>query len=54
METGNGVTPQGPLGGRAPHGVGANRLPRGRRRPEAAKAWGRAQDRLPSGRELAR
>ena len=50
METGNGVTPRGPLGGRSPHGVGANRMPRGRRMPEEAKAWGSAQDMLTSGR----
>jgi hypothetical protein len=50
METGNGVTPRGPLRGQSPHGVGASRMPRGRRMPEEAKAWGSAQDMLTSGR----
>jgi hypothetical protein len=50
METGNGVTPRGPLRGRSPHGVGANRMPRGRRMPEEAKAWGGARDMPTSGR----
>jgi hypothetical protein len=54
METGNGVTPRGPLGGRSPHGVGANRMPRGKRMPEEANAWGSAQDTLTSGRYLER
>jgi hypothetical protein len=50
MEAGNGVTPRGPLRGRSPHGVGARRMPRGRRMPEEANAWGSAQDMLTSGR----
>jgi hypothetical protein len=54
METGNGVTPRGPLRGRSPHGVGANRMPCGRRMPEEAKARGNAQDTLTSGRYLER
>jgi len=54
MEAGNGVTPRGPLGCRSPHGVGANRMPRGKRMPEEAKAWGSAQDMLTSGRYLER
>jgi hypothetical protein len=54
MEAGNGVTPTGPLGGRSPHGGGANRMPVGRRMPEEAKAWGNAQDMLTSGRYLER
>ena len=54
MEARNGVTPRGPLRGRSPLGVGANRMPRGRRMPEEAKAWGSAQDMLTSGRYLER
>jgi len=54
MEAGNGVTPRGPLRGQSPHRVGANRMPRGRRMPEEAKAWGSSQDMLTSGRYLER
>jgi hypothetical protein len=50
METGNGVTPNGPLWGWSPHGVGANRMLLGLRMPEEAKAWGSSQDTLTSGR----
>jgi len=35
-------------------GVGASRMPRGRRMPEKAKAWGSTQDMLTSGRYLER
>jgi hypothetical protein len=54
MKAGNGVPSRGPLRGRAPRRVGASRMPRGRRRPAQAKAWGSAQDRLTSGRYRAR
>jgi hypothetical protein len=46
MQMGNGVTPQWLSALR----VGANRMLLGRRMPEAAKAWGNAQDRLTSSR----
>ena len=54
MGAGNGVTPRGPLRGRSPHGVGANRMLRGRRMPEEAKARGSSRDMLTSGRYLER
>jgi hypothetical protein len=54
MEARNGVTPRGPLRDRSFLGVGARRMPRGRRMPEEAKAWGSAQDMLTSGRYLER
>jgi hypothetical protein len=50
MGAGNGVTPNGSLWGRSPHGVGANQKLLGRRMPEEAHAWSNAQDRLTSGR----
>jgi hypothetical protein len=54
MEARNGVTPRGPLGSRSLLRVGASRMPRGRRMPEEAKAWGSAQDMLTSGQYLER
>jgi hypothetical protein len=54
MATGHGVTSRGPLGGRSPRSVGANRRRLERRRPAAANAWGNAPDRLTSGRCPAR
>jgi hypothetical protein len=50
MGAGNGVTPNSPLWGRSPHGVGANRMLLGRRMPEEANAWSNARDKLTSGR----
>ena len=49
METGNGVTSNGPLGGQSRHGVGANRMPLERRMPEEAKARSNPLDMLTSG-----
>jgi hypothetical protein len=54
MEAGNGVTPRGPLRSWSLLGAGTNRMPRGRRMPEEAKARGSAQDMLTSGRYLER
>jgi hypothetical protein len=54
MEAGNGVTLRGSRRERSPLGVGASRMPCGRRMPEEANAWGSAQDMLTSGRYLER
>ena len=54
MESGNGVTLSGSLGGRSPHRVGANQMSGGRRMPEEAKAWGSTWDMLTSGQYLER
>ena len=50
MGTGNGATPDCPLRGRSPHGVGANRMRLGRRMPEEANARRNGRDKLTSGR----
>jgi|SRR6266850_4392645 len=50
METGNGVPPHALSVRLVPHGGGANRMRRGRRMPEEAKARGNALDMLTSGR----
>jgi hypothetical protein len=53
-DTGNGVTSSSPLWSRSLDGGGASRRLLERRMPEAAQAWGKARERLTSGRYAAR